>query len=124
MRASRRAVRRTRASAPHLTASGLVMLMEDLVCDIVAVLLRIEDPPPRLERLWLLGAQNALHRWVSIRDVDAGNLIIPVILEAVSRDSAEGRVQRGGSVAALRQEAQWRGRRWITVVNSQVQDIG
>src|SRR5215510_4558067 len=99
-RASRRAGRRTRPSAPHLTASGL--LMEDLVRDIVAMLLRIEDPPPCMERPWPLGAQDAIHRWVAIRDVDAGNLVIAVILETVARDGAEGRVYGGGSVAALR----------------------
>src|SRR5262245_47238072 len=90
MRASRRAGRRTRPNAPHRTASGL--LMEELVRDIVAVLLGVEHPPPRMERLWGLGAQDALHRWVSIRDVDAGNLVIAVILETVARDGAEGRV--------------------------------
>jgi hypothetical protein len=77
-----------------------------------------------MERPWPLGAQDALHRWVSIRDVDAGNLVIAVILETVARDGAEGRVHGGGSVAALRQEAQRRGRRWITVIDLQVQDIG
>jgi len=62
------------------------MRMEDLVRDIITVLLRIEHPPPRMERPWLLGAQNTAHRWVPIRDMDAGNLIITIILEAVARD--------------------------------------
>ena len=62
------------------------MRMEDLVRDIITVLLRIEHPPPHMERLWPLGAQDTTHRWVPLRDVDAGNLIITIILEAVARD--------------------------------------
>ena len=60
--------------------------MEDLVRDIITVLLRIEHPPPLIERPWPLGAQDTTPRWVSIRDVDAGNFIITIILEAVVRD--------------------------------------
>src|SRR4030095_146914 len=56
-------------------------IQDDLVRDVVAVLLSVEDAPLTVERARLLGAQDAVGLWIAVRHVDAGDLAVAVVLE-------------------------------------------
>src|SRR5262249_14865219 len=54
----------------------------DLVRGVVTVLLRVEDTSLTLERARLLRAEDASRRRIAVRNVDSGDLVIAVVLEA------------------------------------------
>src|SRR5262247_3861583 len=94
----------------------------NLVGDIVAVLLGVEHAPSSPEGPGPLGPQDTFHRGIPVRDVDARELIITVVLEAIPRNGPEGRIDRGRDITALRDEAQrWGGVR-IAVIGVQVKE--
>src|SRR5262245_66358692 len=69
----------------------------DLVRDVVAVLLRVEDAPLALERTRLLGAEDASRRWIAVRNVDPGDLVIAVVLETPRHQQAGAHGEPGDS---------------------------
>src|SRR5262245_37660948 len=71
----------------------------DLVGDVVAVLLGVEDAPAVLERTLNLGSENAAVVRVAVRHVNAGNLVVAVVDEA--RAAEERGVDRRRRIAAL-----------------------
>ncbi len=78
---------------------------DDLPGVIVAVLLRIEHPPAVEKRIRFPSAKNTTRRRVTVGDMEAGDLVVTVVLEPVARNRTEARVKRGGGVAALGQNA-------------------
>src|SRR5215471_17733351 len=75
---------------------------DDLVRDVVTVLLRVEDAPLALERTRLLGAEDASRRWIAVRNVDSGDLVIAVVLE--TRGPLKAGIDRGRRITALGQD--------------------
>src|SRR5262247_1270441 len=96
----------------------------DLVGDIVAVLLGVEHAPSSLEGLGPLGPQDPCHRGIPVRDMDARELIITVVLEAIPRHGPEGRIERGRDITALRDQTQRQGGIRITVIGVEVKEKG
>src|SRR5262249_46950914 len=72
---------------------------DDLVRGVVTVLLRVEDTPLTLERARLLRAEDASRRRIAVRNVDSGDLVIAVVLEA--RGALQAGIDRGGRITAL-----------------------
>src|SRR5262249_31094962 len=72
---------------------------DDLPGDVVAVLAGVEDTPAVVERVRTRGAEQAARRRVTVGDVDAGDLVVAVVLEA--RRALQARVDRRGRIAAL-----------------------
>src|SRR5262245_36094833 len=70
---------------------------------VVAVLLVPEEPPAVVEQLRHLGTEDAAGGRVAVRDVDTGDFVVALVLEAVA-DRAEHVVERGGLVAAQGEE--------------------
>src|SRR5690242_12200903 len=71
--------------------------------DILTVLLCVEHAPSVLERLRDLPAKQAVDPGVAIRDVNAGDLVVAVVLE--SRHARERGVDRRESIPSLRENA-------------------
>src|SRR5262249_60866428 len=57
---------------------------DDLPREVVAVLLVPEQPPAVLERLRFLGPQDAADRRVAVGHVDAGDLVVALVVETVA----------------------------------------
>ena len=57
------------------------------------MLLCIEHPPIVKKRVGFPRAENAACRRITVGDVEAGNLIVPIILKSATRDRAEARVK-------------------------------
>src|SRR5262245_22093847 len=119
--------------APYRKRSGTMPVAElfcltlldwdDLPGVIVAVLLRVEHPPAEDERVWIPGTEDATRRRVTVRDVEAGDLVVPVVLEPVARDRADAGVDRGGGVAPFGQDAERLVDR-VGVVERDIEQVG
>src|SRR5262245_2559249 len=72
---------------------------DDLVRGVVTVLLRVEDTPLTMERARLLGAEDASRRRIAVRNVDSGDLVIAVVLEA--RGTLQAGIDRGRGITPL-----------------------
>src|SRR5436190_24314606 len=66
----------------HSLAAVRPRIRNDLPRHVVAVLLGVEDAPTVVERLRVLGPEDAAGRWVTVRDVEAGDLVVAVVAEA------------------------------------------
>src|SRR5262249_19351379 len=104
---NRQALYRKRSGATPVTESLRLTLIDrdDFPGVIVAVLLRVEHPPAGDKRVRIPGTEDATRCRVTVRDVEAGDLVVPVVLEPVARDRADAGVDRGGGVAPLGQDA-------------------
>src|SRR4051812_9711117 len=85
-------------SAQVVTLGG-----QDLPGHVVAVLLRVEDAPAGVERRRELRPEHAADARVAVRYVDAGDLVVALVLEALR--AAQRGVDRRRHVAALRDRA-------------------
>src|SRR5262249_21441679 len=101
-------------------AAEIAMRGENLPGHVVAVLLRIEDAPAFRERLRNLRAQNAGDARVAVRDMQASDLVVAVVLETAR--SGQARIDGCGRVATLRQDANRRRRARIAEVDSHVEE--
>src|SRR5262249_13678475 len=73
----------------------------DFPGDVVPVLLGPEQPPAVVAEARHLGTEDPVHAGVAIRDVDAGDLVVALVLP----EATIGRVERRRHVAALGEEA-------------------
>src|SRR4051812_28918996 len=73
---------------------------QDLIRRVVAVLRGPEPPPAAVEQPRDLGAEDAARARVAVGDVDAGDLVVPVVLEARWPSSAESIVADGSRPSA------------------------
>ena len=69
------------------------------------MLLRIEHPPTVEERIRFPSAEDATRRRITVEDMEADDLVVTFVLEPIARDRAEARVDCGGGVTVLSQDA-------------------
>jgi hypothetical protein len=70
----------------------IVVLGDDLPGLVVSVLLRVEHAPAEMERPGEFGAEQPANRWITIRHMDASDLIVAVVLK--TRAAEQCRVYR------------------------------
>src|SRR5689334_15612621 len=93
----------------------------DLPGDIVAMLLRVEHVPAIMEWVRRLGPEQATHLRVAVRNVEPGDLVVAVVLEAVA-SGAPRRINRCRGIAPQRENAHRLIRR-VAVVQPYVEEI-
>src|SRR5262245_33999104 len=84
--------------APVFRVHG-VATRNDLERDVVAMLLSVEDAPFAVERAGGLGAEDSARRGVTVGHMNAGYLVVAIVLEAGRPH--EARVDGGGGVTPL-----------------------
>src|SRR6266536_1708121 len=82
-----------------------ILPLQHLPRRVLAVLLRIEEAPAVLERRRHLRAEQSGGGGIAVRNVDAGDLVVAVVLEAGVLDGAEAGIDGRQRISALGEEA-------------------
>jgi hypothetical protein len=82
----------------------------------------IEDPPAVFEGVGELGPQDTTSSGVAVGDVDTGNLVVSVILEAITAGCEHLGIERRRRITALGQETDRGGGTVIAIVGVGVED--
>src|SRR5262245_18140533 len=78
--------------------------LQDFVGHVIAMLAGVKYPPPRTEGQRQRGAEQAEDRRIAVRDVEARDIVVPIVLEPGS--PREGRIDRRRWIASLRKDPQ------------------